>query len=361
VRCFQGRGSAPAPIGGAAGIVQEIDWDGKVVWEYKLLTPTEVQHHCFTRMPNGNTLMLAWEHKSINEVIAKGRNPKMIPVSLPGFGSGKFNSGFWVDFVREVDKEGKTISEWHVWDNIGTGPNQFDINYKLPDTLGPYANLDWTHFNSVEYLPETDQLLLNSRNCSEFYIIDHKTSAMLYRWGNPSAYGHGRPPSWLDNGDQKLFGPHNATSLGNNRFLVFDNGAERAEGNRSAAIEVDVRSGSIVWEYAARSPNSFYTYRQGSCQRLPNGNTLITSSNSGHLFEVTKEKEVVWDFVSPIYLSEAKCFIEDADSPGGSMNMIHRAYRYDADFPGLKNRDLSKKTPLAKTCPEFFRIYETGR
>jgi hypothetical protein len=351
---------APAPIGGAAGIVQEIDWAGNVVWEYKLLSPDEVQHHCFTRMPNGNTLILAWERKSIEEVIAKGRDPKTIPVSIPGFG-GNFQNSFWIDFVREVDKAGNTVWEWHVWDHIGTGPNQFDINYKLPDALGgTYPNYDWTHFNSVEYIEGTDQILLNSRNFSEFYVIDHKTGTMLYRWGNPSAYGQGKAPSWLDNGDQKVFGPHCATFLGNNRFLVFDNGSERAEGNRSAVVEVDARSGKIVWEYAAPQSNSFYSARQGGAQRLPNGNTFITSANSGHLFEVTKDKKVVWDFVSPIGSGEETCFLGAGGSPGGALNMIHRAYRYGTDYPGLKNRDLSQRVPLAKACPEFFRVYKTN-
>jgi hypothetical protein len=351
---------APAPIGGAGGIVQEIDWDGNVVWEYKLLSPNEVQHHCFTRMPNGNTLILAWERKSIDEVLAKGRDPKSIPVSITGF-DGNFQNSFWIDFVREVDKSGNTVWEWHVWDHIGTGPNQLDINYRLPASIGGnYASFDWTHFNSVDYNQKTDQVLLNSRNFSEFYVIDHKTGAMLYRWGNPSAYGQGRPPSWLDNGDQKVFGPHCATFLDNNRFLVFDNGSERPEGNRSAAVEVDARTDNIVWEYAAPQSNSFYTARQGGAQRLPNGNTFITSANSGHLFEVTKDKKVVWDFVSPIGPGIETCFLGGTGSPGGAMNMIHRAYRYGKDYPGLKGKDLSQREPLAKSCPEFYRLYKTS-
>jgi len=214
----------PASFGGAGGIIQEIDWDGKVVWEYKLLSPTEIQHHCFTRIPNGNTLILAWEYKSIDDFIAKGRDPKTIPAPTVGFG-GNYQKGFWVDFVREVNKSGETVWEWHVWDHIGTGPNQFDINYTVPDTMGGSAGyFDWTHFNSLEYIPKTDQVILNSRNFSEFYIIDHKTGDMLYRWGNPSAYGQGKRPSWLNSGDQKVFGSHNATPLGNQRFLIFDNG-----------------------------------------------------------------------------------------------------------------------------------------
>jgi hypothetical protein len=350
-------GRAPAPLGGAAGIVQEIDWDGNVVWEHKIHNPNEVQHHCFARMPNGNTLILAWERKSIDEFIAKGRDPRKIPVSIPGFGGG-FQNSFWVDFVREVDKAGNVIWEWHVWDHVGTGPHQFDINYKLPDALGGTdANYDWTHFNSVEYIPETDQVLLNSRNFSEFYIIDHKTGTMLYRWGNPSTHGQGRAPSWLDNGDQKIFGSHSVTPLKNGRVLIFDNGSERAQGNRSAVIEVNIRNGQIEWEYAASTSNSFYTFRQGAAQRLPNGNTFITSSNSGHLFEVTRDKRIVWDFVSPIVSGAEQCYLGGAG--GGFGNMIHRAYRYGKDYPGLKGRDLSPKAPLAKSCPEFFKVYKT--
>jgi hypothetical protein len=344
--------NAPAPIGGASGIVQEIDWDGNVVWEYKLLTDNEVHHHTFARMPNGNTLLLAWERKSIDEFIAKGRDPKKIPVTGPAF-SGQFQHDFWVDFVREVNPAGETVWEWHVWDHIGTGPYQYDINYMLPGGLDLY---DWTHFNSVEYIPETDQLLLNSRNFSEFYFIDHKTGKMVYRWGNKSAYGQGEAPSWLDNGDQKVFGNHNATYLGRNRVLVFDNGSERPEGNRSAVVEVDIRSGDIVWEYTAPSSNSFYSARQGGAQKLPNGNVLVTSANSGHLFEVTQDKEVVWDFVNPVAGQNIAC------STGGfnrAFNMVHRAYRYGKDYPGLEGKDLSRKTLLAPDCPEFYKLYKT--
>lgn len=356
------RGGVPkkptTQIGGTAGIVQEIDWDGKVVWEYKMSTPTETQHHCFDRMPNGNTLILGWEAKSIDEVLAKGRDPKTIPLSV--FDRGRHFNEFWVDFVREVDKNGKTVWEWHVWDHVGTGPHQFDINYHLPNPVGTYyPNFDWTHFNTVEYIPETDQILLNSRNFSEFYIIDHKTGNMVYRWGNPSAYGQGKRPSWYDNGDQKVFGSHNATWLGKGRVQVFDNGSERPEGNRSAVVEVDITTNKIVWHYEAKMSNSFYTYRQGACQRLPNGNVHVTSTHGGHLFEVTQKGEIAWDFVSPVRLGKMHCFFEDGDMHNGMFNMIHRSYRYGADYPGLKGKDLSKKGSLTD-CPKFYEIYKTN-
>lgn len=347
----------PAAIGGAGGIVQEIDWNGKVVWEYKMNSDREIQHHCFARMPSGNTLILGWEAISIEEAIAKGRDPKTIPLEV--YDMDQYHNEFWVDFVREVDKKGNTAWEYHVWDHVGTGPHQYDINYILPEKLGgTYDNFDWSHFNAVEYIPEKDLVLLNSRNFSEFYLIDYKTKKMVYRWGNPSAYGQGKKPSWLDNGDQKVFGSHSAIYVGKDQFLVFDNGSERAEGNRSSIVKVDRKTNEIVWEYHTTTPNSFYSYRQGAVQMLPNGNIHVTSTNSGHLFEVTEDKEVVWDYVSPVFNCETRCKAEDGDMPNMMLNMIHRSYRYGADYPGLKRKDLSKKVPLAE-CPEFYKIYNT--
>ena len=177
-------------------------------------------------------------------------------------------------------------------------------------------------------------LLLNSRNFSEFYLIDHKTGEMVYRWGNPSAYGQGKRPTWYDNGDQKLFGSHNATWLGKNRVQVFDNGSERAEGNRSAAVEVDITTGEIVWEYESHMSNSFFSYRQGAAQRLPNGNVHITSTHGGHFIEVTPKGEIAWEYVSPIRLGKPVCYFSDENAMhNGMFNMVHRSYRYGADYP----------------------------
>ncbi|MEJ2108516.1 MAG: aryl-sulfate sulfotransferase [Acidobacteriota bacterium] len=347
----------PAPIGGAGGIVQELDWEGNVVWEYKLQSPTEVQHHCFKRMPNGNTLILAWEYKSIDEAIDNGRDPNTVPPSVVS-GSSRV-TGFWVDFVREVNKEGETVWEWHVWDHLGKGPTKIDINYRLPESMGDlYPNFDWTHYNAVDYMESTDQILLNSRNFSEAYLINHKTGKIEWRWGNKSAYGQGEAPSWYDNGDQLVFGSHNASVLENGNIQIFDNGSERPEGNRSAVVEVDPKTNEIVWEYSAKDPSSFFSYRQGSAHRLPNGNVLVTSTQHGHIFEVTPRKQIVWDYVVPVRNGEVVCTIEDGDMPHAVMNMVHRAYRYGKDYPGFEGKDLEAQGPLAPDCPQFFKVFK---
>jgi hypothetical protein len=330
-------------FGGAGGLLQEIDWSGKVVWEYKNSTPTTIQHHTFCRMPNGNTLVLCWEKKTREEAIAKGRNPDTVK-----------EDGICPDYIQEVNREGKVVWEWHVWDHLGTGPNQFNINFVLPSKAGIMAGADWTHFNVVEYIPDTDQVILNSRNFGEFYLINRKTGNIDFRWGNPCASGQGKCPQFLDDGDQQLFGPHSVTKLENGNFLIFDNGWQRPEGNRSRVVELDPKSKVIVWQYATRSANSFYSAFQGSAQRLPNGNTLVTSTVQGHIFEVTgsAKPQVVWEFVLPTSARGPNCFVDD--TPG----TVHRSYRYAPDHPAFQGKDLTQRRPFKLGCLELWRWNE---
>ncbi|MBW2307761.1 MAG: hypothetical protein JRG73_12600, partial [Deltaproteobacteria bacterium] len=124
------------------------------------------------------------------------------------------------------------------------------------------------------------------------------------------------------------------------------------EGNRSRSVEMDPTTGEIVWEYASSTPNSFYTAYQGSTQRLPNGNTLIVSTGPGHVFEVTEDKEVVWEFINPFAPAGRKCYFEDA-----TRNFIHRAHRYGPDYPGLAGRDLSRKGLIDAGCPQEWQAW----
>lgn len=148
----------PGVFGGTSGLVEEFDWNGKKVWEYKMYTPgKEVSHHTFEVMPNGNMLLLGWEYKSYDDAVAKGMDPNFGGRCLfkDGIKLGKEHvDGIWPDFIREVDHNGNTVWEWHVWDHIGTGPDQIDINKFIPPVMSrAYAGPDWTHFNGVAKPP----------------------------------------------------------------------------------------------------------------------------------------------------------------------------------------------------------------
>jgi len=89
---------------------------------------------------------------------------------------------------------------------------------------------------------------------------------------------------------------HQPTVLNNGRMLIFDN---TSGGAWSDVIEFDPFTQEIHWAYRGKEDNGFFSDTLGSCQRLPNGNTLISESNTGRAFEVTPDNTLVWEWISP--------------------------------------------------------------
>ncbi|MBN2590840.1 MAG: aryl-sulfate sulfotransferase [Sedimentisphaerales bacterium] len=343
---------------GVGGKIQEIDWDGNVVWEYIYATETEVPHHDIERMPNDNILLICWDAKSALESIEAGRNP--------AFQSGEQNPDCIVELKPTGPNTAEVVWKWYAWDHIiqdfdpnkpnygkvSEHPELINLNYtdSWDDTApgagqgnrrggaggmgggmmgggGPIPVTDWTHFNAIDYNEELDLIIVSSYTISEIWVIDHSTTTeeaaghaggkhgkggdLIYRYGNPAAYKQGTIE------DKKFFSPHNIHWIekglpGEGHLLIFNNGPNRLDGNYSSVEEFTLpidengkfkMNGKVfadvipVWQYT--DPNkktNFYSQNIAGAQRLPNGNTLICEGASGHFFEVTSDKEIVWEF-----------------------------------------------------------------
>ncbi len=91
-------------------------------------------------------------------------------------------------------------------------------------------------------------------------------------------------------------------------------------------------------------PGSFFTPFSGGAQRLPNGNTLVTESAFGRLFEVDQTGQVRWEYVGRYCPRDTTMPTEAcrASSPSQT-NAIFRAYRYAPDeVPGLNDRGAAR-------------------
>jgi hypothetical protein len=94
---------------------------------------------------------------------------------------------------------------------------------------------------------------------------------------------------------------HEPVLLDEGTLLLFDNlGGDRG----SRILELDPTSGAIRWSYEASGEAEFFSPVCGSVQRLANGNLLITESTAGRAFEITPNKDVVWDWRSPHHITE---------------------------------------------------------
>jgi hypothetical protein len=302
------------------GRVEEVTWDGRLVWGFNYGDRRIVGHHDIEPMPNGHVLMVAFEMFSGDEVLAAGRSPELMPQE----------NALWSEKVIEFDPmTGRVVWEWRVWDHlvqdydpnlsnygaVAEHPERIDINYTID------RSIDWLHINAIDYNADLDQIVLSPRTFSEIWIIDHGTTTeeargpagdLLYRWGNPAAYRAG------SEANRHLYYQHNPQWIpqgypGAGNLLIFNNGGP--ERPYSSVIEIVPpidESGAYImlpgvptgpdgyaWQYIGNPPESFYSALISGAQRQPNGNTLITEGIKGRIFEVNPAGEIVWEYYLP--------------------------------------------------------------
>ena len=79
--------------GGFGGRVEEIAWDGTVIWSYLYSDDFKRLHHDIEPLPNGNVLMIAWELKTGPEAIQAGCTCLRLPErSGPTSSSGRHST-----------------------------------------------------------------------------------------------------------------------------------------------------------------------------------------------------------------------------------------------------------------------------
>ena len=386
--------------GGVAGVVQRLSWDSDVIWEWQHGTEERILHHDIEPLPNGNILAIGWEQISRDEALAAGRRPELIP-----------EQGLWSDFLIEIEPippdEARIVWEWRAWDHLvqhvdpelprygapEDHPHRLDINagadgavadeeeleqlkalgYVPDDADQDDVQSDFLHMNAVDYHPGLDQIALSLPQLSEIWIIDHSTTTeeargstggragrggdILYRWGNPEAYGQGTEA------DRRLFYQHEVLWIPQGwgragHLTVFNNGGGRPDGDWSSVVEIAppldeegryvmVSGGAYgppepAWSYEAEDRSTFFAPFVSGAHRLENGHTFVCSGPQGRFFELTPDGRIVWEYRNPF-----RGEVEQWDPPG-TENLYYAAFRaakIAPDHPGLKGRDLRPLDP----------------
>jgi arylsulfotransferase ASST len=113
---------------------------------------------------------------------------------------------------------------------------------------------------------------------------------------------------------------HQPTLLDDGHLLLFDN---LGAGRRSRVLEIDPLTQQLAWSYGGDRRTDLFSRGLGSCQRLPNGDTLITESENGRALEVARDGTVVWQFDSP----------HRAGRAGELVASLFEVVRLPPDFP----------------------------
>ena len=123
-------------------------------------------------------------------------------------------------------------------------------------------------------------------------------------------------------------GKHSATGASS---WISPRRIDSASSAPAKVLEIDPISFDLIWEYSAQTAGfpsegedvKFYSRYESAAQRLPNGNTLITESRCGRVIEVTRDCEIVWEYVCPYNLMDGDAqFLSD----------VFRAYRYPYEW-----------------------------
>ncbi len=290
---------------GWGGCVQEYNWDGDLVWEYS--TPPGLWlHHDVEKTASGNVLLLAREEVP-PAIRSKAKEPER-------------RAMLYSDVIQEVSRGKDVVWEWHQYEHL-----DIDLCCKVPAPVdwwaGPENNtlVDWTHTNTIQALPENHwfdagderfrpgNILMSLRQLDLVLIADRESKEIV----------------WTYTGDYRggLSGQHDSHMIekrlpGAGNIIIFDNGSSPttnlAHCGCSFVLEVDPVQKKTVWVYDKRE--QFHSNFTSSCQRLPNGNTLVLEAAHKRLFETTPDCEIVWEHVF------------------GAPPFIQRAYRYGPGF-----------------------------
>ena len=280
--------------------IVKVDKDSNVVWTYH----TNAHHDLYVDQENNDIYSLT--HEVVQNSVAGLEN-------LP--------SPMLADSITLLSSNGQELRHISIL-NAFSGTPYASYLYHFDEN-------EWDHFhtNSVMKLePEmakhfpmfsAGQILVSIRNLDLLAVIDPISEKVV----------------WACRGPWK--GQHAAQFLPNGHILLLDNNGYQTQGkNISRAIEFDPATLGISWSYANITPEDmFYTPTYGQIQRLPNGNTLIISSNEHKMLEVTSDGTVVWKILFPAIS------LPDADKRKlGFSDPIITSRRYSPDeLPFLKS------------------------
>lgn len=249
------------------GLVK-FDKDNRVLWKYLANA-----HHDLDVAPDGKVYVLT-------QAITQDDIPNYPQLKAPRID----------DYVAVLSPNGRELKKVRILDVMLRSPYA-----RLLETVPWYVmkgSGDNLHTNSIELLDgpglrklpmaKPGQVLLSFREINTVAVMDVEKGEIVWATRGP----------WLRQHDPDL--------LANGNLLLFDNLGNVGPGGASRVLEVDPATQAIVWSYAGTKEQPFESEVRSSQARLANGNTLITESDGGRLFEVTPEGEIVWNWVNPV-------------------------------------------------------------
>ncbi len=191
------------------------------------------------------------------------------------------------NYSETADNYAQDIADWYYDGDLQEAHyHRLDINHKNNQGIFGLRE-DFFHTNSFDYNADRDEVVLNSRTFSEFFVIDHsktteelkgKAGDFLWRFGSPSNYSSKDQlgedhadvvayPGARDASLDQIYGAHDIHWIpegepGAGHFMIYDNGIFRPVYQNSAVLEINPYddNGNYIRELDAGYKTSMMLY-----------------------------------------------------------------------------------------------------
>jgi hypothetical protein len=252
----------------AHGRIQKISKDNTVTWDYKFCPSGWGPGYDIEPMPNGNILVPADNTSSAG-------------------------------IIYELKPSGTSGADI-VW------------QFQLPDSLNSSSSSGGmgggTYINSVKYNPDLDYIIVDLQEpVRKIVVIDHSGSGKIVYTYLAASSGRLHGAIWASKyyiGTKTVIANADTAAMRVGNLLVVN--------NSSSVVEVNMKTNTKV-----KTISYAFANNEGSCQRLPNGNTLVQKGmDQTTINEIDDSGNKV-----ATYTAKGRC---------------NRAYWYGADYAGVK-------------------------
>lgn len=151
---------------------------------------------------------------------------------------------------------------------------------------------EWTHANSLVWLPERDVFVAVARMIDTIVEVDRATGTVNWQIGGPD-------PTLLYDTPADAFHHGHLSDAWDGGLLVFDNGGHTLSTARvlEYALDLDANRVHVTWEHS--DPLGARIPYLGDARRLPSDHVLVAWATEGRVEEVTRDHELLWRIRAP--------------------------------------------------------------
>lgn len=252
---------------------EELSLDGVSLWEAPSTgafsgDTADYYHHEFTRLSNGNYLVLGKQYVP-SDLVIDGREIKTLPLSI----------------IIEYSPEGEVIWTWSS-DRYVMDSDILEIGQKvgMGNTFG--------HMNSFYFDEFTGIIYAGFRDLNCILAIEKESGDVL------QSYGDKIPSDTTTQGIGFFRKQHASIKLSGDRLLLFNNNDRNKTSSVQIISEVTATNttSEILWEFFCDfdTLRPSESARMGNALMIENEHIIVNTGRSARIFEVTPNKQVVW-------------------------------------------------------------------